>query len=136
MIDSNVIIYAHDPSEPDKQDKALILLDELGANNELNLSVQTLHEFYVRITKPNKSPALSHTEAHDIINDFFVTATVYPLTADVTRRALYAVEKYQLPMWDALIWAVAKEYGDTVVYTEDLPSQPEIEGVRYINPFA
>jgi hypothetical protein len=28
------------------------------------------------------------------------------------------------------------ENGITLIYTEDLPGMPEIEGVRYVNPFA
>ncbi len=134
MVDSNILIYAHDPSEPQKQTKAKTLLRQLEASGELKMSVQTLHEFYARATKPNRPPALSHTEAQKIIADLLLIATVYTLSPVITPRALYAIERYQMSLWDALIWAVAKEYGDTVIYTEDTQSQPEIEGVRYVNP--
>ncbi len=44
--------------------------------------------------------------------------------------------QHQIAIWDALIWAVARENGISLIYTEDVPGQPEIEGVGYINPFA
>ena len=134
MIDSNILVYAHDSVDLHKHTKANELLERLEAEGQLNVSVQTLHEFYVRATKPNRSPALSPAEAKAVVDDFFAVATVYPLSPDVSRRAFSAVSKYKMSLWDALIWAVAKEYGDSVVYTEDIQSQPEIEGVRYINP--
>lgn len=46
-----------------------------------------------------------------------------------------AIPRYSLSLWDALIWAVARENRIQVIYTEDIQSAPEIEGVRYINPF-
>ena len=134
MVDSNIIIYAHDPGDPQKQIKAKTFLRQLEAKGELTMSVQTLHEFYSRATKPNRPPALSHTEAQKIIDDLLLTATVYRLEPAITAVALNAITRYQMSLWDALIWAVAKEYGETVIYTEDTQSQPEIEGVRYVNP--
>ena len=38
--------------------------------------------------------------------------------------------------WDALVWAVARENGVGLIYTEGMPGAAEIEGVRYVNPFA
>jgi len=50
--------------------------------------------------------------------------------------ALHGVEKHGLPFWDSMVWAVAHENGIDEVLTEDLPARPQIEGVRYRNPFA
>jgi predicted nucleic acid-binding protein len=61
---------------------------------------------------------------------------VYPLTAEVVREAVEAVGKYQMSIWDALIWSVAFRNGIATILTEDVQSQPVIAGVRYINPFA
>ena len=59
-----------------------------------------------------------------------------PLTPVLTFRALEAVPRYVMSFWDALIWAAAREHGITVIHTEDVQSAPEIEGVRYVNPFS
>ena len=52
------------------------------------------------------------------------------------RAALHAAEKHGLPFWDSMVWAVAHENGLDEVLTEELPPRPQIEGVRYRNPFA
>ena len=71
-----------------------------------------------------------------MINEIMDTATVYSLRPSSLRLAHLAVSRYQMSIWDALIWAVTKENGVAVIYTEDLQSAEEIEGVRYINPFS
>ena len=43
---------------------------------------------------------------------------------------------YGLSWWDALLWASARENDLSVIYSEDLPGAPEIDGVRYVDPFA
>ena len=134
MTDSHIIIYAYNPTDPVKKDRAWAFVEKQIADGTLIVSTQVLHEFYNRATKPNKPPSLSHEDAVVIINKIIVSVTVHPLSLPVTKYALYAIKRYQMSLWDALIWATAKEYGDTVIYTEDIQSQPEIEGVRYINP--
>lgn len=135
-VDTNIVIYAYDSADADKQARAQELLQNLIDQGALTFSAQVPNEFYARITRPKRPPALSHDEAVQIIETITASAVVVPLTYAVTRRALDAVASYRFNFWDALIWASAREYGVGVIYTEDLPSAPVIEGVRYINPFA
>ena len=135
IVDTNVFIYAHDPADADKQSRAVELLQTLTDRKVLTVTAQVLNEFYVRATRPNRLPSLSHEEAVEILADIIASAKVLPLTAAVTLRALDAVKRHRMSFWDALIWAAARENGVTVIYTEDTSGMPEIEGVRYINPF-
>ena len=50
-------------------------------------------------------------------------------------EALRLRAEYQLAWWDAVHLATAKEHGCMRMLTEDIPSQPVIEGVVYENPF-
>ena len=135
LLDTNVFIYAYDPSDPGKRAAAQALVDRLAGSGRLVVSAQTLNEFYRNATRANRTPSLSHNEARVAIERIAGAATVLPLTLAVCMRALDAVGRYQLPIWDALIWAAARENGISLIYTEDVPGRPEIEGVRYINPF-
>jgi predicted nucleic acid-binding protein len=47
-----------------------------------------------------------------------------------------AVEQHSLSFWDAMLWAVVKQAGGTLLLSEDLQDGRELEGVRFRNPFA
>ena len=53
----------------------------------------------------------------------------------MTLRALDAIPRHCLSLWDALIWAAARENGVRLIYSEDFQHGREIEGVRIVNPF-
>lgn len=45
LVDTNVLVYAHDPRNRAKQDKAVAVLDLLFTQGRVALSVQCLNEF-------------------------------------------------------------------------------------------
>jgi predicted nucleic acid-binding protein len=135
MTDTNILVYSHDPTNPEKQSRALRLVEDLIARDALAISVQVLNEFYVSATRPHKPPALPHDQACAIVRDLVVVARVLPLTTEVTLRALDAMPLHGLSFWDALIWAAAAENGVRTVYTEDFQHGREVEGVRFVSPF-
>ena len=63
-------------------------------------------------------------------------ARVHVITTFSTRTALRATFSYGMSWFDSLIFAAALEADCKVIYTEDLPGSTEIEGIRYVNPFA
>ena len=136
LVDTNVFVYAHDSTDAGKQSRALELIEELLGRGVLTVTPQVLNEFYVRATRINKPPALSHDAATEIVRDLATSAEVLPLTAAVRLRALDGAGRYGISFWDALLWAAASENGVTTIYTENLPGAPIISDVRYINPFA
>lgn len=136
MTDTNVLIYAHDPTNLEKHSRAVAHIARLARERSLVVSAQVLNEFYARTTRPNKPPALSHAQAAAVVEGIIASATVLPLTAATTLRALQGRVEYGLSWWNALLWATARENGITQIYTEDLPGRPEIDGVRYLNPLA
>lgn len=46
-----------------------------------------------------------------------------------------AVERWGMSFWDALLWATANLHGVPTIYTEDGQAAPELDGVRFVNPF-
>ncbi len=135
LVDTNIFVYAHDPSDVRKQALAIELIELLASSGDLIVSVQVLNEFYARATRPDRAPGFSHDEAAAVLRDIASASRVQPLTWTVTARALEGIEHYRLSLWDSLIWAVARENDVRLIYTEDMPGTAPIDGVRYVNPF-
>ena len=135
LIDSNILLYAYDENEPVKQGIAVDLIEGLALNHALGLSVQTLNEFYNAARHPRRGFNLSHDQIVSILTRTTKNAMVFNLTPTVALRAYEAIGRHGFSLWDSLIWAVAKENGIGIIYTEDAQSAEVIEGVRYINPF-
>ncbi|MCS7300567.1 MAG: PIN domain-containing protein [Fimbriimonadales bacterium] len=135
MVDTNILVYAYDLTEPDKRQIALSIVRTLAQAGQMVVSVQSLNEFYNTVTNPRKPFRIDHADAVAAIESIIAAATVLPLTTQVVRRALYGVERYQLAFWDALIWAAAREWNIPLLYTEDFSPGATIEGVQIVNPF-
>lgn len=135
MVDTNVLVYAHDARDPAKQALAQTLIQDLAERHELIVSAQILNEFYAALTRPNRPPMLSHSQARPIVRAIADASLVLPLSGETILLALDGVGSYGFAFWDALIWATARLNGVETIYTEDTPSASLIEGVRYVNPF-
>jgi predicted nucleic acid-binding protein len=136
IVDTNILIYAYDPSDATKQKRSMAIIEGLVFEGRFAVTAQVLNEFYSRATRPGKLPALTHERAVSVIQRVVRTATVLPLTTSETLLALDAVGRYGISFWDALIWGTAKAHGISTIHTEDVPGAPEIDGVRYHNPFS
>lgn len=61
---------------------------------------------------------------------------VFDLTAFAVLDGCHAAARYQLSIWDALIWAVAKLNGVPYIVTKDAEHDRVVGGIHYLNPFA
>jgi len=134
FVDTNVLVYAYDRSEPYKQQRALELIDALVASGVGAISAQVLSEFFVTATRKLTAP-LSVTEAHERIEQFLRFWTVLDLTGIIVLEASRGVREYQLNFWDAQIWAAARLNQIPIIFSEDFNSGQVTEGVRFVNPF-
>ena len=134
FVDTNVLIYAHDPSAGKKHKRARQLLAELWENQSGCLSIQILQEFYVNVTQKVPHP-LAPEVAGQIISDLAVWHIHQPGVSDVL-DAIRLQSRYQLAFWDAMMLASAAALGCKIVWSEDLnPAQP-YDQVSVSNPFA
>src|SRR5437870_2376286 len=102
LVDTNVLVYAYDPSDQAKQAEALALIQQLVEADGLILSAQVLNEFYRAATRVNRPPSLSHAEAEVHVRSIAASAReVLPVTLGVTLRALEGVGSHGLSRWDA-----------------------------------
>ncbi len=135
LVDTNVLVYAYDRSEPVKQKAALAIMDRLVANDAAVISAQVLSEFFA-VTTRRVAAVLSVDAATAQVAEFLRGWTVLDLTGLVVLEATRGVREFRLSYWDALIWATARLNQIAVIFSEDLPGRSEIEGIRVVNPFA
>lgn len=135
FVDTNVLVYAYDRSEPEKQHLAFTLLDRLAITKVGTISTQVLAEFFVSVTRKLATP-LSAGDAYQRVSNYLQSWTVLDMTGMVVLEAIRGVRDHQLSFWDAQIWAIAKLNQAPVVFSEDFSDGQVIEGVRFVNPFA
>jgi len=117
FFDTNVLVYAHDASEPRKRDAARgLILDHLGAGT-LCTSTQALAEYFSVVTSKGETP-LDARAAASLIEQLPADAVVAPGFGTL-RAAVRRCNAGDLSIWDALIVEAAREAGAEVLYTED-----------------
>jgi predicted nucleic acid-binding protein len=133
FIDTNVLAYAHDPSEALKQPIAEALLIELWQRRSGALSTQVLREFYVVATRKFE-PRMRRSTARQIVA-LYGEWTIVQEDASLILAASVLEERHQMSFWDALIVEAARRSGATRLATEDLQPGRRIAGVKIENPF-
>ena len=134
LVDTNVLVYAHDPSSGPKNRQAIELLDRLRESGEGAVSTQILMEFVRVVTSKIPNP-LTPKVAAARARDFMASWPVASVTAFVVDEALRGLVAHHLALWDALVWATARMNQLRVVLSEDFGHELEIEGVQFRNPF-
>lgn len=131
FVDSNVLLYAMDEANPDKQQAARTWRAELWKSRKGRISFQVLGEFYVNAVR--KQPA-ARDEARAEVRDLLAWN---PLTVDapLLEQGWRIQDRYQLSYWDALIVAAAKASSCRYLLTEDLQTGQKLDGVEVVNPF-
>ena len=133
FVDTNALLYASSrlPEEADKRRNARDLLTE----GNLAISVQVLQEFYTQSTRPTRPAALSHDEALRFIENLR-SLPVQTITLEIVHSAVAISQRFGLSYWDGAILAAARALGCDAVYSEDLSSEQDYDGLRVINPFS
>jgi predicted nucleic acid-binding protein len=135
LVDTNVVVYAYDRTEPAKQLQAFQVMDQLAASARGALSVQVLAESFAALTRKIRAP-LRPKEAYQRIQNYQQSWPVLDLTGLIALEAARGVVDHRLNFWDSLIWATARLNQVRLVLSEDFSSGAAIEGVRFENPFA
>ncbi|HEX4959846.1 MAG TPA: PIN domain-containing protein [Thermoanaerobaculia bacterium] len=135
LIDSNIFVYAFDPADPVKHEKAILLTEKVIRTGTLVLSAQVLNEVAWTLLRRGANLGLGPEQVAEIVDDVIRNARIVPLTPDLTQKALTTALGHGLSFWDGLIWAAAHRHGLSTIYTEDFQHGREVEGVRFVNPF-
>jgi predicted nucleic acid-binding protein len=132
FVDTNVLVYAADRSEPEKRALARRALGT-KSYGRLVVSAQVLGEFYTTVTRklPEPIPEAEAVQTLDFLALLPVVSIDTPLVKDAVQISRFA----QLSYWDGLIVAAASRAGCQRLLSEDLNDGQQIGGVRIENPF-
>jgi predicted nucleic acid-binding protein len=138
LVDTNVLVYAIDAREPEKQAVAVALLNAGIAAQALRVPHQAVVEFVAAVPRPRRGggpPVLAPPEAWRAAEELLdVFEVLYP-DAEMLRLAVRGAAAYQLSWFDAHLWAYAEYYGLDTLYSEDFQHGRRYGRVRVINPF-
>lgn len=101
FLDTNVIVYAYDTSDPVKQAKAQALLTSAIRQNDGAISTQVLGEFFHTVVIKRK--LMTASEATVIITALKAGLQVAGISLNLVMDAIAIHQRYQLRYWDALI---------------------------------
>jgi predicted nucleic acid-binding protein len=131
FVDSNVLLYAVDEADPEKQRVASNWRAELWKSRRGRVSFQVLGEFYVNAVR--KQPA-AREQARAEVRDLLAWNPVVT-DAAILERGWKLQDRYRLSYWDALIVAAAKAASCRYLLTEDLQAGQQLDGIEVVNPF-
>jgi predicted nucleic acid-binding protein len=133
FLDTNILVYARDISERDKNEISRRIIGELWEKGTGCISTQVCNEFYVTVTSKLSNP-LTAEEAWLDIEDFGSWSPI-PLTMSCLEIARDVQKQYKISWWDSLIIAAAVQGGCGKIYSEDLNSGQSYLGLEVVNPF-
>jgi len=130
FVDSNVLLYALDDADQEKQQAAQNWRLALWRSRLGRVSFQVLAEFYVNAVRLRPaSRDESRAEIRDLLawNPVVVDAVVLDL-------GWRFQDRYHLAFWDSLIVAAAKVATCRYLLTEDFQDGQKLDGIEVINP--
>ncbi len=131
FVDTNILVYADDASEPLKREVAQELIRNLFALRNGHLSLQVLQEYFASATRKLGVPV----EAARRKVELYAKLDVVPLGSIDVLGAIDLHRLHRLSIWDGLILRAALISGCRRLYTEDLQAGFRVENLEVVNPF-
>jgi len=133
FVDTNVLVYARDDSEPEKQQKAMAWMTHLWSSQAGRLSFQILQEFYSTVTQ-KLHPGMDLQSARNDVQSLFAWHPTY-VGADTIQGAWSIQDRFKLSWWDSLVLSAAQIADCRYLLTEDFQENQVFGNVRVIDPF-
>jgi predicted nucleic acid-binding protein len=132
FLDTNVLVYAYDPSDARKQSIAQEIVARALAGEGL-ISTQVLSEFAVTLLHKLSPPA--HPDDVTQVLDYLSPIKLVSPDFGVVRRAVEARGAYGIHFYDGMIVAAAERGGSGRILSEDLNAGQKYFQVLVENPF-
>ncbi len=130
-VDTNILMYTHDPRDKRKQEIALALIESL---TDGVLLWQVACE-YLSASHKLAPWGYDREAAWQDIQDLRRVWTTMLPTWQAQDTAADLLSRYSLSFWDAMVIAACLEGGVTRLYSEDFDAYPKIDGLEVVNPF-
>jgi len=133
FVDANVLIYARDPGELAKQQRAQVWLAHLWREGIGRTSMQVLSDFYVNVTRKLAAPVAPESAWQELST--FLAWRPQPIDDALMRRAWEIEQRHRLSWWDSMVVGAAQLQGCELMLTEDLQDGTVFGGVMVRSPF-
>lgn len=136
LIDTNILVYSYDASEPEKQKICSSLIKKCWMREvSYAIALQNLSEFYVIVTQKIERP-LSSEIARKVVKDIidFNNWKVIGFNEASIIAAIDLSLKYAIHYWDALLCATMKQNGITGIFTENVRDFEKVPWITVVNP--
>ena len=133
FLDTNILVYAYDEYDQQKQKKAQNLLTEGMESERFVLSVQVLSEFFNVVTRRIRQP-MSPDEAQKII----LMVSILPIQDidfHMVNRAIDTHKMYHISYWDSLIIGAAERAECKMILSEDMNDGQTYHDILVRDPF-
>jgi len=132
FIDTNIIVYANDARDKEKQAIALRVITGHMKSGTGVISTQVLQEYaHVALNK-------LHQRQDVILRQLVLLEelNIIQQSPALIRRAVEVKATYQISFWDACIIAAAEHAKCNVILSEDMNAGQFYSGIAMQNPFA
>ena len=131
-LDTNVLIYVCDRSDPQRQQTAI----QLVANSTDGVLLWQVACEFVAASRKLSTQGFSASDAWSRLAEFLGVFRLVLPSEGVLNRAQGLHVSHKVSFWDAMILASCLEVGVEILYSEDVPGLDVLERLRVINPFA
>jgi predicted nucleic acid-binding protein len=134
-IDTNILVYAFDDSEPIKQPQARQFIRARVSAADSILLWQVAGEFLGCLRRWESAGRVS---PDDVVSYFDEVLMYFPLvipTREVLLHSQRLTSRYSLSHWDSMVVAASSEAQADTLYSEDMQHEQVYDGVKVLNPF-
>ena len=134
FLDTNILVYTFDQSTPNKRAVAQSLVEKALTNKNGAISFQVIQEFINVSTKKFDKP-LSLQDAQIYFNAVLSPLCRFYPGTNYYSQALQTKQKWRYSWYDSLIITAALNLNCTLLYSEDLQHNQQLDGMTIVNPF-
>ena len=134
FLDTNIFVYAVDPTDPRKQAIARDLLRKGLADGSDCTSYQIVQEWLNIALRLARVP-LNATQARAYVDRVIMPRTTVWPSAELFHEAIDAHSRWSLSFYDSLVVAAARGSGAKLLATEDLQDGQRFGSITVWNPF-
>ena len=134
FLDTNLLVYAIDPTEPDKQAVAQKWIANAHQSGNGCLSCQVVQEWFNVVLRKAAVP-LNTRQAASIYRTLIEPLWHIQSSRELVDTAIDLHQDDSLSWWDSLIVSAAIRGGCDRLLSEDLQHGRRVRGVKIVNPF-
>ncbi len=131
FLDTNILVYTDDTGAPEKQARALDLVERCQIERTGVISTQVLQEYFVTTTKKLKVSGAVAKRKMELLGGLDLVRIGFE---DIL-AAVDLHQDHQISFWDALVVRAALRSRCSILLSEDLQAGRKIDGLEIVNQF-